>query len=112
LLEAHSLAPQDPLVLAGEGFYAVHMQEWSIAKNFYQAALDAAPNRPDIQDDYGAFLYQAKQYKAALPYFLEAAANQNNLYAKEAFQNAGLTELKLGHAAAARADFISARLSE
>ncbi len=112
LLDAAALAPDDALVLAGEGFYDLQIYQDAEAARFYQQALAAAPRNPEIQNDYGVFLYQTHDYAAALPYFVKAAHNQQNLYAGEAWQNAGLTELKLGNPSAAQVDFTQAHLQE
>ena len=110
LLEATALAPDDPMVLAGEGFYDLNMHETAEATSFYNQAIGVAPNNPEIQNDYGVFLYQTQQFSQALVYFLKAAYNPDNLYAGDAFENAGLTELSLGDSAAAGQDFKSATL--
>ncbi len=103
LLEAQNLAPHDALVLVGEGFYDLNAHEVPEAAAFYHQAIHLAPQDPKIQNDYGVFLYQTHQFALALPYFLKAAYDPDNLCAAEAFQNAALTELKLGdHAAAER----------
>ena len=112
LLEANSLAPDDAFVLAGEGFYDLQIHEVSEAASYYQHAIRVAPDNPGIQNDYGVFLYQTGQFSGALPYFMRAAYNADNLYAGEAFRNAALTELKLGHSFAAAADFKEANLQE
>jgi type IV pilus assembly protein PilF len=112
LLDAKSLAPDDALVLAGEGFYDLQIHEVPAAAEFYQRAIAIAPHNPDIQNDYGVFLYRTKAYQQALPYFVQAAYSQDNLYAGEAFENAGLTELKLGDAISAQAYFRAGHLQE
>ena len=112
LLEANSLAPDDALVLAGEGFYDFHIHEASEAAAYYQRAIRVAPNNPEIQNDYGVFLYQTAQFSVALAYFLKAAYNADNLYAGEAFENAAFTESKLGESVTAAAYFKEARLQE
>ena len=110
LLEAANLAPNDALVLTGEGFYDFKINELNEAAHFYQQALNVAPNNPEIENDYGVFLYQTHQAQQALPYFLKAAHNPMNLYAANAFQNAALAEQALGDSIDARQNFKEAQL--
>ena len=112
LLDANQLAMHDPMVLAGEGFYDLAIHENAAAAVLYQEAIARAPQQADIQDDYGVFLYRMQQFAQALPYFLKAASNPENLYAAEAFQNAAMTELKLGNQAAAAQYFKAAHWQE
>lgn len=108
LLEASHIAPRDPTVLVGEGYYAEQIGETTLAATHYHEALSLAPNDPKINNDYGTFLYREGQYAAALPYFLKAGNDPTNLYAAEALQNAGLTELKLKTPTQARTYFTAA----
>ncbi|MCX7122104.1 MAG: hypothetical protein NTV32_00215 [Gammaproteobacteria bacterium] len=98
------------MVLAGEGFYDLNIHETARAALFYHEAIAVAPHNPEIQNDYGAFLFQTQQFSLALPYFLKAAYSSDNLYAGEAFENAALSELKLGNSSLAKYYFSEATL--
>lgn len=97
LNEAKSLAPNDPHVLVAEGYFDLRMGDVSAAEQQYTTAIEGAPNDPQIQNDYGTFLYEQKEYAQALQYFLKAAQNPLNAVSAEAFENAGLSEMKLGN---------------
>ncbi len=108
LNEAKSLAPNDPHVLIAEGYFDLKMGDAALAEQQYTAAISAAPNDPQIQNDYGTFLYAQKEYKEALQYFLKAAQNPLNAISAEAFENAGLAEMKLGQLNLAQQYFVQA----
>lgn len=105
LAEAKSLAPDDPQILVTEGYFDKKAGDFADAEQAYNAAIRAAPDNAQIDNDYGVFLYQQGDYAQALPYFIKAGKNPENAVAGEAFNNAGLAELKLNRMQQAQADF-------
>lgn len=108
LQQAQALAPNDPQVLAASGYFAAKMADPIRAQASYTAAIKAAPEDPEIENEYGVFLYQSGAYAAALPYFIKAAADPENVTAGDASKNAGLTEMKLNNPSAAQEYFVRA----
>lgn len=108
LQQAQALAPQNPQVLVATGYFAEKMADPISASENYVAAIKVAPQDPEIENEYGAFLYQAGDYAEALPYFAEAAADLESTTAAEASKNAGLAEIKLNNRPAADKYFVRA----
>lgn len=108
LQQAQALAPDDPQVLIASGYFAAKMADPGSAKAAYTAAIKVAPQDPEIENEYGAFLYQNGAYAEALSYFIKAAADPENVTAGEASKNAGLAEMKLNNPGAAQVYFVRA----
>lgn len=108
LQQAQALAPDDPQVWVASGYFAAKMADPTNARAAYTAAIKAAPQDPEIENEYGAFLYQTGAYAEALPYFIKAAADPESATAGEASKNAGLTEMKLHKPDAAQVYFVRA----
>lgn len=106
--DAKSLAPEDPEVLVAAGYFAEAMGDVAQAQQNYRAAIQKAPHEPQVENDYGAFLYHQGQYQQALSYFAAAASDPDNAVSAEAYENSGLDEQELGNNAAAQSDFARA----
>lgn len=101
LLAALKLAPDDAKILVVWGYYLAKTGDSNAAAQAYQQAMRLAPDDPEIQEDYAAFLYEQKDYVLALNYFLTAAENEHYLYAGLAYKNASLAAKNLGQIAEA-----------
>ena len=95
LLEAIHVAPQDPEVMIAQGYFDEFLGDTHAATMAYQAGIAAAPHDPNVEDQYGSFLYRRGQYQQALSYFEEVAADPDNAASLEASENAALTAQKL-----------------
>lgn len=108
LHQAEAIAPNDVQVLAAAGYFDEKMGDVSAAAQNYADALKIAPTDPQVENEYGAFLYLRGEYTQALPYFIQAGQNPINSIAGEALENAGLAEMKLGYPQQAQQYFAQA----
>jgi type IV pilus assembly protein PilF len=76
-----------------------------LAEHEYKAALSHDANDPMAQNNYGTFLFSEGRYKDAQKHLRLAAENSAYPRRAQAFENLGLTELKLNNSAAAEQAF-------
>lgn len=67
------------------------------AEKYYLKAITLATNKGAAYNNYGAFLYRQKDYRAALQYFNLAAQDPYYLHPDVAHNNAVLTRKKINH---------------
>jgi type IV pilus assembly protein PilF len=65
------------------------------ANIYYLKAIELAPERGDVQNNYGTFLCRHKQYQKAVQHFLLAVQDSKYLETASAYENAGLCSLKI-----------------
>lgn len=65
------------------------------AKKDYMKAVGLAPNRGDVQNNYGTFLCRSGEYQEAVNHFLMATKDPQYLDQASAYENAGLCALKI-----------------
>jgi len=66
-----------------------------LAREHFLKALALAPNRGDVQNNYGTFLCRTGNYNEAIKYFLSAVRDKEYLDSSSAYENAGLCALKM-----------------
>ncbi len=76
-----------------------------LAHEAYRKAISYDSKSPDIQNNYGVFLYQQGDYKKALEHFEASSADPSYSSRALAFQNAGHAALKLEQTDQAEAFF-------
>ena len=67
------------------------------AEEFYEAAIDLAPNNGDIANSYGAFKCQNGQYEDAKAYFYDAINNRLYANAAQTYENLALCAQSQGN---------------
>jgi type IV pilus assembly protein PilF len=67
------------------------------AEEFYEAAIDLAPNNGDIANSYGAFKCQNGQYEDAKAYFFDAINNRLYANAAQTYENLALCAQSQGN---------------
>ena len=67
------------------------------AEEFYEAAIDLAPNNGDIANSFGAFKCQNGQYEDAKAYFFDAINNRLYANAAQTYENLALCAQSQGN---------------
>ena len=91
-LEANPKLPETQYVLA---YFYETMGDTQLANQYYLASVSLAPNRGDVQNNYGTFLCRLGQYKNAVQHFQQAVKDNSYLNVAGAYENAGLCALKI-----------------
>jgi type IV pilus assembly protein PilF len=65
------------------------------AQRYYLKSIAIAPERGDVQNNYGTYLCRMGRYKESIKYFLLAAENPQYLDTASAYENAGFCALKI-----------------
>lgn len=65
------------------------------AKRYYLKAIQLAPHRGDVLNNYGTYLCRHKGYVQSVYYFLAATKDKQYLDTAGAYENAGLCALKI-----------------
>jgi type IV pilus assembly protein PilF len=98
----------DPGSADALGLFAVFYQrdeEYDLAETYYRRALRADSRHPANLNNYAAFLYAQGRYKEALGPLQTLVSITSYRGRAMAFENLGLTQLRLGQNAEARAAF-------
>lgn len=82
--------------------------EPEIAGRLLEQALNIDPDHPQALNNYGTFLYGQGRYEEALIPLRRLVSNPEYHMRAQAFENLGLTELKIGTEGAAKAAFARA----
>ncbi|MCZ6641523.1 MAG: type IV pilus biogenesis/stability protein PilW [Gammaproteobacteria bacterium] len=82
--------------------------EPEIAERLLEKALNIDPNHPQALNNYGTFLYSHGRFEEALVPLRRLVSNPEYHMRAQAFENLGLTELKVGTEDAAKAAFLRA----
>lgn len=65
------------------------------AKKYYLKAVELAPDRGDVLNNYGTFLCRSGDYNGAIKQFLTAVKDPKYINTASAYENAGLCALKI-----------------
>ena len=105
LLRALEIDPNAAPAHVLAGVLYEHENEVALAERHYRAALAIDPADPQALNNYGAFLYGQGRLDAALVPLRRAVRDTGYPARAQAFENLGLTELRLGQVAAAKLAF-------
>ncbi|MBN2689935.1 MAG: hypothetical protein JXR42_05005 [Gammaproteobacteria bacterium] len=89
LLLAMQQAPKNPLVIQSYAYFLEKTKQLTLAKIYYQKALNLAPANGAVLNNQGAFLCRQKKYRKGIKYLKKAASDINYAHANEAYRNAG-----------------------
>jgi len=95
LLTAINEAPEIPEPWYSMGYFQESTGDIPAAQRNYLKALSIAPNRGDVQNNYGTFLCRQQDYPNAIAHFEMAVRDPNYLSPGDAFENAGLCAKKI-----------------
>ena len=99
----------DPRSVETHVLYAVLYEnegEPGIAEQYYQRALKIAPNDSQALNNYGTFLYGQGRYQDALVPLRRLVKDTEYHLRAQAYENLGLTEIRLGNFDEAKAAFV------
>lgn len=65
------------------------------ANRYYLKAIDLAPKKGDVHNNYGTYLCRNGEYKEAVQHFMIAIRDPDYLESASAYENAGLCALKI-----------------
>lgn len=94
--EALEIAPRSPEALALMALVYQSDGRLKEAEKYFEEALRHAPNDAMANNNYGAFLYSLERYEEAQRYLEIAAEDPGYNRRAQAYENLGLTRLKLG----------------
>lgn len=112
LLLALEQAPDTPEPWYAMGYFLETTGNKADAKTYYLHAIDLAPQRGDVQNNYGTYLCRTGQYDAAIQHFMMAVQDHNYLDPADAYENAGMCALKIPNNRMARNYFSTALLQD
>lgn len=95
LLLALKEAPNIPEPWYSMGYFLEATGSKEEARADYLKAVEIAPYRGDVQNNYGTFLCRSGDYQLAIQHFLVAIKDTNYLDTAAAYENAGLCALKI-----------------
>lgn len=65
------------------------------ASKYYLKAVELAPQRGDVQNNYGTFLCRSGRYQESIKHFMLAAKTEDYLDPAAAYENAGMCSMKM-----------------
>lgn len=95
LLMALEEAPSIPETWYAMGYFLEATGEKTQAEKYYLKAVSLAPQRGDVQNNYGTFLCRSGKYQEAIEHFRLAAKDIRYVDTADAYENAGLCALKI-----------------
>jgi type IV pilus assembly protein PilF len=95
LLYALKTAPQLPEAWYSMAYFHEVTGNKQQARTNYLKALELAPKRGDVQNNYGTFLCNNGEYRASIEHFIAATQDPEYLSSGGAFENAALCALKI-----------------
>jgi len=95
LLLALDQAPTIPETWYAMAYFLEATGDTSMAKSYYLKAVGLAPNRGDVQNNYGTYLCRLGHYQEAVQHFMLAVKDANYLNPDDAYENAGICALKI-----------------
>jgi type IV pilus assembly protein PilF len=95
LLLALQEDPDNPMVLDAMGYFWERTGDLDSAEEYYLRAIKLAPNKGEVQNNYGTYLCRHRHYHESIKHFLLAAQDINYLHVAAAYENAGLCALKI-----------------
>jgi type IV pilus assembly protein PilF len=108
--QALSYNPSNAQVHNALAFLYEKIEKYPQAKEHYQTALQLAPEDLGVQNNYGRFLCERKEFDKGMALLNKAATNLLNDRQWLALTNAGICQLGLGQKARAKAYFKQALL--
>ncbi len=87
--------PTLPEAWYGMGYFLEVTGDRDEADKHYLKTISLAPNRGDVQNNYGTFLCHAGNYQEAIKHFMLATKDPEYLDTASAYENAGLCALKI-----------------
>lgn len=76
-----------------------------LARKYYLKAVELAPERGDVQNNFGTYLCRSGHYQEAIQHFETAVQDIHYLDTAAAYENAGLCSLKIPDKKAAKQYF-------
>jgi len=104
--------PKLPETWYAMGYFLEMTGNLGEAKAHYLKAIQLAPKRGDVLNNYGTYLCRQGDYKNAIIYFMRAAKDPNYLEPAAAYENAGLCALKIPNQTLAADYFRSALVQD
>lgn len=95
LLLAQQEAPKLPEVWYAMAYFLESTGNKQEAKAYYLKALNLAPKRGDVNNNYGTYLCRMGEYQDAIKRFIIASQDTDYLDPSSAYENAGLCALKI-----------------
>lgn len=95
LLIALKQAPDIPEPWYSMGYFMEATGNKEQARKYYMKAIEIAPERGDVQNNFGTYLCRIGHYDEALTHFDLAVGDPNYLGPADAYENAGLCALKI-----------------
>jgi type IV pilus assembly protein PilF len=95
LLLAQKIAPQNPAVWYGMGYFQENTGSFDQAGKSYEKALRLAPKNGAAHNNYGCYLCRKGRYAESIKHFILAVQDPEYLEIGGAFENAGLCALKI-----------------
>lgn len=95
LLHALQRDPSLPEAWYSMGYFQEATGHTVEARKNYLHALELAPDRGDVQNNYGTFLCRSGYYQEAVNHFITATKDPQYLDLAGAYENAGLCSLKI-----------------
>lgn len=106
--KALELAPDDPQANNVMALLQWRLRDYTAAERYFRRALGGGNVNPDIQHNYGVYLYDRGRFDEALTWFDRAIANPQYATPELANFNAGRSALKKADRAAAERYFRAA----
>lgn len=95
LLLAQEQAPSLPESWYSMGYFLESTGNQEEANQYYLKALNIAPKRGDVNNNYGTYLCRMGHYQDAINHFILASKDTDYLDPASAYENAGLCALKI-----------------
>jgi type IV pilus assembly protein PilF len=95
LMLAAEEAPSLPDVWYAMGYFHEVTGDKALAKNDYLKALSLAPDKGEVQNNYGTFLCRSGNYEESIKHFILATKDKDYINTSDAYENAGLCALKI-----------------
>lgn len=94
--KALEFAPRSAQNHYGMAYYYQTVEDFTLAEQSYQTAMDLAPRDADIANSYGAFLCARGKYAKAKKYFEQAINSDSYISAAETYENLALCSQRHG----------------
>ncbi|MFU8814231.1 MAG: type IV pilus biogenesis/stability protein PilW [Pseudomonadales bacterium] len=105
LERALQIDPRSPEALTLNGFFYQRQNEPELAERHYRRALQIDSRHALTLNNYGTFLFTQGRYDEALVLLRRLAQDPEYRERAQAFENLGLTELRVGNSAQAKSAF-------
>jgi len=85
----------NPIILDAMGYFWERTGDLDSAEEYYLRAIKLAPNKGEVQNNYGTYLCRHRRYQESIKHFLLAVQDVNYLHVAAAYENAGLCALRM-----------------